>query len=170
VTKSLISLIAIHAKSVTTLQISSFVNLTDEVLNTIWINGSNNIKTIRFVCCDTKKFTPDNIDKLTRNCVYLEFLYLDGYGQGGSVTKRRSFDGNVLYLVNRDYKEVVTEEMIENLEKRKGLSQYNKDFLFFLEVEVDVRLEVVRYLPVVLLAGHLTDANQLVGEKREREE
>ncbi len=161
------SLIKIHADNVSTFQFHNFVNLTDEVLKTIWVNGSNNVKTIRFVGCDTENLTHKNIIKLTRNCVYFEFLFLDGYGQGGSVTRGKSVGGNVFYVVNRDYKEVV----FKSMEKRNDMSQYNKDFLSsetLLEVEMEVRrLEVAR---LAKLAGDQIDTNGIIGAKREREE
>jgi hypothetical protein len=145
----LISVLKSHLGHVDNLHLQNFPTMTDDVLVSILENGSH-LGTIRFVNCNTNYSTQRGIQNLIDYCYLLKFLFLDGYGQGGYVTKRKPIGRDVFYVVNRDYKEDVIEDMFESL------SQCNKDFLSsetLSEVEMEVRRREVR----------------LVGEKRERE-
>jgi hypothetical protein len=160
----LISVLKSHLGHVDTLHLQNFPTMTDDVLVSILENGSH-LGTIRFVSCNTNYSTQRGIQNLIDYCYLLKFLFLDGYGQGGSVTRGKSVGRDVFYVVNRDYKEDVIEDVFESL------SQYNKDFLSsetLLEVEMEVRrLEVAR---LAKLAGDQIDTNGIIGAKREREE
>jgi hypothetical protein len=126
----LISVLKERLKDVDTLHLENFPIMTDDVLKSIRENGSGNLKTIRFVNCDTNYSTQRGIQSLVNHCSLLTFLFLDGYAQGGSsVIKMNVHPNNTLCVVYRDYLNDFTVKLVEKYTKQKLISEDNEDFL-----------------------------------------
>jgi hypothetical protein len=132
--EDLINILKIHVKDVTILHIQDFQTMTDDVLKTVYEKGFYNLKTIRFVNCATNFSTQSGMQNFIDHCPCLKFLFLDGYGQGGSF-KILNRSANTLRIVDRDYEDDFTYAVAEMLMKKKLVSVYNIDYLFDLDSE-----------------------------------
>jgi hypothetical protein len=128
--EDLITILKIRGKEITILHLENFPTLTEDVLKIINEKGSYNLKTVRFVNCDTNFLTQSAIQNFIDYCPCLKFLFLDGYGQGGSVKVLTDDSGNTLRIVDRDYEDDFTYAIAEMLTKKKLVSEYNFDYLF----------------------------------------
>jgi hypothetical protein len=156
----LISILEVHGDKITILHFEDFPTMTEDVLKTIYEKGSDNLETIRFVNCNTNFSTQKDIQNFIDHSPCLKFLFLDGYGQGGSV---KVFTGNAITLriVDRDYEDDFTTEVAEMLIKHKLVSEYNEEFLIDSISGLDQHRIAIRQT--------FSDAIILSGEKRKRD-
>jgi hypothetical protein len=154
--EDLINILKIHGKDVTILHFQDFPTMTEDVLKTISENGSYNLKTVRFVNCDTNFSTQSGIQNFIDQCPCLKFLFLDGYGQGGSF-KILTGSGNTLHIVDRDYEDDFTYAVATMLRKKKLISAYYVDYLY----DFDPERRIICRLKF--------DENRLFTKKRKRD-
>ncbi len=112
--------------------------------------------------CDTNHFTCE-IQKFIDQCIYLNFLFLDGCGQGGCVEIQvvENDAGNTLCVVDRDFEDDFTQELAEMLSKKKLISERNEEYL------TDPIPK--RFRARIIGRNKKTNALMVVGEKRRRD-
>jgi hypothetical protein len=158
---NLISVLKVRLKDVDTLHLENFPTMTNDVLKSIHENGSGNLKTIRFVNCDTNFSTQSGIQNMIDHCSVLSILFLDGYDQGGSsVFKMNVHANNTLCVVYRDYRNDFTLKMVRKYIKQKLISEDDEEFL--------IECTPARYHALIKDHNKVNDITVL-GEKRARD-
>jgi hypothetical protein len=157
----LISVLKEHLKDVDILHLEDFPIMTDDVLKSIHENGSGNLKTIRFVNCDTNLSTQSKIQNMIDHCPLLTFLFLDGFDQGdSSVFKMNVHANSTLCVVYRNYRNDFTPKLVRKYIKQKLISEDNEEFLTDYPPE--------RYRARIIDHNKVNDITVL-GEKRDRD-